>query len=151
MESKKVWISGKWQDSSSGETFEVANPAANEVIALVESGNADDIDRAVRAARESFEEGPWGRMSGVERGQILKRAAAIINERTEELARLETLDTGKPITESLTIDIPASATALDYYGGMACDLKGDVISVAGGDFLDYAVHEFLGVVGVIIP
>src|SRR3954466_10448510 len=94
-----LFIGGKWQVSESGKTFSTINPATGEVICQVAEGDKADIDRAVKAARKAFEEGPWSKMSAAERGRLIHRLADLIEQHKEELAALETLDNGKPISD----------------------------------------------------
>src|SRR5579864_5485565 len=96
----KMLIDGKWVDSASGKTFETINPATGEVIARVAEGDKADVDKAVKAARKAFEKGPWRKMNARERGRLLYKLADLIEENVDELAALETLDNGKPITDS---------------------------------------------------
>src|SRR5437870_5787495 len=93
----KLLIDGKWVDSASGKTFETINPATGEVITRVAQGDKADVDAAVKAARTAFESGPWRKMNARERGRLLYRLADLIEQNVDELARLETLDNGKPI------------------------------------------------------
>src|ERR1700722_6291495 len=94
---RQLFINGQWSDAASGRTFETPNPATGEVLARVAEGDAEDINRAVRAARRAFEEGPWGRMTASERGRIIWRIGDLILEHVDELAQLESLDNGKPM------------------------------------------------------
>src|SRR5450755_4372604 len=93
----QLFINGQWVDSASGKTFETPNPATGEVLASIAEGDAEDIDRAVRAARAAFDTGPWSRMTPSERGRIIWRVGDLILEHAEELAQLESLDNGKPV------------------------------------------------------
>src|SRR3954469_2222565 len=97
-------INGKWQDSVSGKTFETINPATGEVICNVAEGDKADIDLAVAAARKAFESGPWPKMSAAERGRLLNKLADLIEQNADELARLESLDNGKPIRDAQAAD-----------------------------------------------
>lgn len=146
----QLFIDGKWVPSSSGKTFETINPATEEVIARVAEGSTADIDKAVKAARKAFESGPWPKMKASEREGILRRIAELIRKNQEELARLETLDSGKPIQNSRTIDIPASASSFDYYAGWADKLMGETVPADPG-FFTYTLREPLGVIGAITP
>jgi aldehyde dehydrogenase (NAD+) len=146
----ELWIDGKWSPSESGRTFETMNPATEELIARVAEAHEADIDRAVRAARKAFESGPWPRMRARERGKILQRIAALIRDHLEELAHLETLDTGKPIQNSRQIDIPVAAEAFDYFAGWVDKLVGETIP-ADPEYFSYTLREPLGVIGAITP
>ena len=92
----QLFINGQWVDAASGKTFETPNPATGETLARIAEGDAEDVDRAVRAARRAFEEGPWGRMTPSERGRIIWRIGDLIIQHNDELAQLESLDNGKP-------------------------------------------------------
>ncbi|MZH41893.1 MAG: aldehyde dehydrogenase family protein, partial [Nitrospinae bacterium] len=94
---QKLLIDGKQVDSAGGETFEVLDPSDNSVLTRVPKGEKEDIDRAVKAARKAFENGPWRKMSVSERGKLIWKLADLIEQRTEEFAQLETLDNGKPL------------------------------------------------------
>lgn len=117
-----LFIDGAFHDPQDGTTFKTVNPATEEVLADVAEAGAADVDRAVAAARGAFE-GAWGRMSGRDRGKYLFRIARIIQERSRELAVLETLDNGKPIRESRDVDIPLAAAHFFYYAGWADKLE----------------------------
>src|SRR5580693_4426546 len=98
---RQLFINGQWAEAASGKTFATPNPATGETLARVAEGDAEDIDRAVRAAREAFDNGPWGRITPSERGRIVWRIGDLILEHAEELAQLESLDNGKPYTVAL--------------------------------------------------
>ena len=146
----KLWINGNWAEAESGRTFETVNPATEEVISKVAEAGERDIDRAVKAARKAFESGPWSQMKASEREKILRRIASLINDHKDELATLETLDSGKPIQNARQIDIPAAAEAFDYYSGWADKLTGETIP-ANPDYFSYTLREPLGVIGAITP
>lgn len=146
----KMLIGGKWSDSVSGETFATVHPATEEKIADVARGNAQDIDRAVKAARKAFEEGPWPKMDARDRGRLIGRLADLIEQHKEELAALETLDNGKPINDSLAADIPLVIDCLRYYAGWADKITGKTVPIRG-DYFCYTLREPVGVVGQIIP
>jgi aldehyde dehydrogenase (NAD+) len=146
----KMLIDGKWIDSVSGRTFETINPATGEVIAKVAEGEKPDVDKAVAAARRAFEKGPWRTTTARERGRLLNRLADLIEEHKEELAALETLDNGKPITDSLNADLPLVIDCYRYYAGWSDKIEGKTIPISGPYFC-YTRHEPVGVVGQIIP
>lgn len=135
-----LFIAGKWQKPSSGKYFPTVNPANGKVLAQIAEAHEKDVHLAVTAAQKAL--GPWQKLSGAERGRILFRIARLIQERSRELAVLETLDNGKPIRESRDIDIPLVAAHFFYYAGWA-------------DKLDYALGNSslkpVGVVGQVIP
>jgi len=148
-EQKRLLINNEWRDSSSGTTMPVVNPATEEVIAEVASADAADVDAAVRAARAALD-GPWGRMSARERGRLVSRLADRLTERLDEVARLETLHNGKPISESRNIEVPAAAECFEYYAGWADKVMGETIPVKG-NHLTYTLREPIGVVAAIVP
>jgi aldehyde dehydrogenase (NAD+) len=149
----KLFINGEFVDALSGKTFETHNPATGEVIAEIAEAQKEDIDLAVKAARAAFEDGsPWRKMSPRDRSRVLYKLADLIRANTEELAELETLDTGKPISESSRFDVPLSAECFEYYAGWPTKITGDVITPSsGGEALVYTLREPIGVCGQIIP
>ena len=146
---KHLLINNEWRPSSSGKTMEVVNPATEEVIASVASAGASDVDAAVAAARAALD-GPWGKMSARERGRLVSRLADRLMERADEVARLETIHNGKPISESRHIEIPAAAECFEYYAGWADKVMGETIPVKG-NHLTYTLREPIGVVAAIVP
>jgi aldehyde dehydrogenase (NAD+) len=146
----KLLINNEWVDSVSGKKFETINPATEEVIAEIAQADAVDVDIAVEAAKKAFSEGEWTRMSGGDRGALLYKLADLITAHQEELAHLETLDNGKPLKESLNIDLPLTIQCYRYFAGWADKIQGKTIPVAG-DFFSYTRHEPIGVIGQIIP
>jgi len=147
---KKLYINGEFVESVSGKTFETVNPATGETLATVYEGDKEDIDRAVKAAREAFDRGPWSKMSAAERSRIMYKLADLMEKHQEELAQLETLDNGKPIRETANADIPLSIEHMRYYAGWSTKIVGQTIPVSGSYF-NYTRHEPVGVVGQIIP
>jgi aldehyde dehydrogenase (NAD+) len=145
----QLLIDGKWKEAASGKRFDTLNPATGEVITSVAEADKADIDVAVRAARKAFEEGPWSRMTATERGKILYKLAGLIMEHREELAELETMDNGKPISDARNIDVPLVADCIEYYAGWANKVHGETIPVPG-PFLNYTLREPIGVVGQIV-
>ncbi len=146
----RMLIDGKWHDSKSGKTFETINPATEEVIAEVAEGNAADIDLAVKAARKAFDSGPWRKIDARDRGRLMYKLADLIESHIDELAELETLDNGKPISESRNADLPLVIDCLRYYAGWADKIHGQVIPIRG-HYHCYTRREPVGVVGQIIP
>ena len=116
---QQLFINGQWADAASGKTFETLNPATGETLAHVAEGGAEDIDRAVRAARKAFDHGPWSRMTPSERGRIIWRIGDLILEHAQELAQLESLDNGKPYAVALGADVPLAADMFHYMAGWA--------------------------------
>ncbi|MHB1559995.1 MAG: aldehyde dehydrogenase family protein [Isosphaeraceae bacterium] len=146
----KMLIDGKWVDSASGKTFATINPATEEIIAQVAEGDAADVDRAVQAARRAFDSGPWRKADARDRGRMLNKLADLIEANIDELAELETLDNGKPISESRNGDLPLVVDCLRYYAGWADKIHGQTIPVRGRYFC-YTRREPVGVAGQIIP
>lgn len=146
----QCFIDGQWVDAVSGKTFETIHPATEEVIAQVAEGDSADIDAAVGAARRAFDEGPWRTMDARDRGSLMRRLADLIEEEIDYLAALETLDNGKPISDSRNADLPLVVDCLRYYAGWCDKIQGDTIPIRG-DFFCYTRREPVGVVGQIIP
>nr|WP_298372358.1 betaine-aldehyde dehydrogenase [uncultured Halomonas sp.] len=146
LETQQLFIDGKRVDATSGDTFEITNPANGEHLATIQQASKADVDRAVASAREGQK--IWGAMSGMERSRILQRAVALLRERNDELAHLETLNTGKPISETSTVDIVTGADSLEYYAGLAPAIEGTQIPLREDSFV-YTRREPLGVVGAI--
>ena len=153
---RQLFINGQWSNAASGETFETPNPATGETLARVAEGGAEDIDRAVRAARKAFEEGPWSRMTASERGRVIWRIGDLILEHVDELAQLESLDNGKPFAVAQAADVPLAADLFHYMAGWATKIEGNTINISvpympGANFHSYTLREPVGVVGQIIP
>ncbi len=146
----KLFINGKWVDSISGKTFDTLNPATEEILTSVAEGDNVDIDLAVAAARKAFEDGPWRKMDARDRGRILFKITDLVEKNKDELAWLDTLDNGKPISETTNADLPLVIDCLLYYAGWADKIHGETIPVRGG-FFNYTTREPVGVVGQIIP
>ena len=144
----RLFIGGKFVDAASGETLVTVNPHDNSPIAEVAMAGAEDVDRAVAAAKAA--QPAWARLSASERGRILLKLADKVEENAEELARLESLDTGHPLRDSRTLDVPRTALCYRYFGGMADKFEGSVIPVDAG-FLNYLLREPVGVVGQVVP
>jgi aldehyde dehydrogenase (NAD+) len=143
-------IGNRWVPSESGETFATCNPATGEEICQVAAAGAPDVDKAVRAARSAFERGPWRRMNASERGRLLHRLADLIESHGDELARLESLDNGKPVSLAKRVDVAKTAACYRYFAGWADKVHGRTIPI-DGEFFCYTRHEPVGVVGQIIP
>jgi acyl-CoA reductase-like NAD-dependent aldehyde dehydrogenase len=149
----KLLIGGEWKASADGRAFESVDPATGEPIAEVAQAGAEDVDAAVKAARAAFEDGsPWRKAPAPERGRLLHRLADLIEEHAQELAELESLDNGKPLTYARTIDIGLTVAHFRYFAGWPTKVHGEVIPVAGGDgMFVYTRREPVGVCGQIIP
>src|SRR5689334_7912030 len=153
---RKLFIDGQWTEAASGKTFETPNPATGETLANVAEGDAEDINRAVSAARNAFESGPWSRMTPSDRGRLIWKIGDLILEHTEELAQLESLDNGKPIAVARAADVPLAADLFHYMAGWATKLEGNTISLSVPYTPDAQYHAFtrrepIGVVAQIIP
>ena len=148
IEPGKLWIAGKPVASSSGKQIDVINPATGAKLASVERGEAADVDRAVKAARRALESGPWPKMNASERSKILWRIGELIDKHRDELALLETLNTGKTLKGAQRGDMKPAADIFNYYAGWARHYHGEVIPV-DGPFLNYTLREPVGVVGMI--
>src|SRR6476659_8053769 len=146
---KQLLINGEWRDAAGGKTMPVVNPATEDVIAEVANASASDVDAAVAAARAALD-GPWGKMSARERGRIVWKMGERLMETIDEVARLETLHNGKPITESRHIELPMAAECLQYFAGWADKTGGETIPVKGNNFV-YTLREPIGVVAAIVP
>jgi acyl-CoA reductase-like NAD-dependent aldehyde dehydrogenase len=149
---KKLFIGGKWVESASGKTFATINPSTGEVLAKVAEGGAEDIDRAVAAARKAHERGVWRDLPPSERAKALWRAGDLIEERAQEFAELESLDNGMPINDALLFHVPITAATFRYYAGWATKLEGGTQQTSfPGTYLSYTLRQPVGVVGQIIP
>jgi acyl-CoA reductase-like NAD-dependent aldehyde dehydrogenase len=144
----KLAIGGEFVDALDGSTFDVFNPHDGSKLAEVAEAKPRDVDRAVEAAQAAFP--GWRRMAAAGRGRLLLKLADAVEARAEELATLESTDTGHPIRDSSRLDVPRTAATFRYFGGMADKHQGDVIPVDAG-FLNYLVREPIGVIGQIVP
>jgi phenylacetaldehyde dehydrogenase len=153
---RQVLIDGRWQSARDEETFEVLNPATEEVIAHVADCKKADVDLAVAAARKAFDSGPWPAMSPSQRGRILWKIGDLILENLEELAQLESLDNGKPIGVARAADVPLAADIFHYMAGWATKIEGNTLALSvpytpGTEYHAYTRREPIGVVAQIIP
>lgn len=144
------FIGGQFEPSSNGEYFDDTNPATGELICRVASGNAQDIDKAVKAAKQAYETGPWARMSVAERAKVIHKIGDLILENRQALAKAESMDTGKPLAESLDGDIPRSAQNFHFFAAYAQAQAEESFSVAENE-RHFTVREPLGVAGLITP
>ena len=145
----QLFIDGQWVDAESGKTFTTPNPATGETLAEVAEADKADIDKAVVAARKAFE-GKWSKISARDRGRLLYKLSQLIEEHSTELAALETADNGKPIKESMYVDLPQVVENFEYFAGWATKIEGETIPVPGKMF-NYTLREPIGVCGQIIP
>ncbi len=146
----KLFIGGKWVDATDGKSYPTINPATAEPITQIADAGERDADLAVQAARLAFDSGPWAEMSAADRAKILWKLGDLIDQHSEELGTLETLDNGKPIFESRYVDMPMAAEVFRYYAGWATKIHGETIPVRG-PFLNYTLREPVGVVAAIVP
>ena len=152
----KLLIGGQWVEAATGETFPTLNPATEETLAEVARGGAEDIDRAVRAARLAFDDdSPWRRMSASDRGKVVWRIGDLIEEHADELALLESLDNGKPVSVARAADVALAADLFHYMAGWPTKIEGSTVPItavtAPGEYLAYTLREPVGVVAQIIP
>ncbi|XP_048232763.1 benzaldehyde dehydrogenase, mitochondrial [Ricinus communis] len=146
----KLLINGQFVDAASGRTFPTLDPRTGEVIAHVAEGDAEDINRAVSAARKAFDEGSWPKMTAYERSRIMLRFADLIEKHNDELAALETWDNGKPYEQAAKGEIPMVARLFRYYAGWADKIHGLTVPADGQHHVQ-TLHEPIGVAGQIIP
>jgi betaine-aldehyde dehydrogenase len=145
----KMFVNGEWVASASGKTFPVYDPSTEEVIAQVPESDAKDVDRAVSAAKQAFEEGPWSQTTAQNRGRILQRLSEKIRAEAAKLAEIEAVNCGKPIVEA-EYDINDVTTCFEYYAGLATKISGHVNPVPD-NALSLSLKEPVGVAGQIIP
>ncbi len=148
---KRLLIDGAWVEAASGRTFATLDPATGERLAEVAEGDATDIDRAVKAARRAFDEGPWSTMTPAERSRLIWRLADLIEERSEVLAQLETLDNGKPLAVARRDDLGGTVDYFRYYAGWPTKVEGATVPVSVANTFAYTLRQPVGVCGQIIP
>src|SRR6056297_1218358 len=146
----QMYIDGKWQDAVSRETREIIYPCDGSHIATVAEGGIEDVDRAVKAARKAFDEGPWPSTPAAERGRLVEKLADKVEEYREELARLESLDTGKTVEESRW-DMDDIAGIFRYFGQLADKEGGEIIQSPVPNTTSRVVREPVGVAAQISP
>ncbi|CAB3393377.1 aldehyde dehydrogenase family protein [Kyrpidia spormannii] len=148
---KRLLVGGRWIPSQSGRCFETLDPATGDVLTTVYEAGEEEVEAAVQAARRALD-GPWKSLSPAERGRLLWRLSDLLEAHADELAQLESLDTGKPLTETMLVDIPYTVDHFRYYAGWTTKLSGEVLPVsAPGQYLAYTRREPVGVVGAIVP
>jgi acyl-CoA reductase-like NAD-dependent aldehyde dehydrogenase len=147
---RELFIDGRFMPARSGATFDCISPIDGSRIASVAAGDAPDIDAAVASGRAAFERGDWSRAAPKQRKQVLLRFAEALRTHAEELALTETLDMGKPISDSLSVDVPSAANCIQWYGE-ATDKIYDEVAPTGHQSLALVMREPLGVVGAIVP
>ena len=144
----KLFIDGEFVDAEARSRIPVLNPHDNSLITEVAEAQQADIDRAVEAARRAFP--AWAKLAAMDRGRLLLKLAEAIDANAEELAKLESIDTGHPVRDTRGLDVVRTAVTFCYFGGMADKFQGSVVPVEAG-FLNYVLREPLGVVGQIVP
>jgi phenylacetaldehyde dehydrogenase len=148
----RLLIDGKLVDAASGKTFPVYNPATGTILAQVAEADAVDVDLAVKAARRAFDDGPWNKMSPSDRGKLLWKLADLVEQHSEELAEIESIDNGKPVAVARMADVPLAVDMFRYMAGWATKITGSTIPLSfPGEYLSYTLREPVGVVGQIIP
>ncbi|KAF4362429.1 hypothetical protein F8388_012221 [Cannabis sativa] len=146
----KNLINGHFVDAASGKTFPTYDPRSGEVLAHVAEGDAEDIDRAVAAARKAFDEGPWPKMTAYERSRVLLRFADLVEKHNDEISALESWNNGKPFEQAAKAEVPMLARLFRYYAGWADKIHGLTVP-ADGNYHVQTLHEPIGVAGQIIP
>ncbi|MGB0595421.1 MAG: aldehyde dehydrogenase family protein [Rubripirellula sp.] len=146
----ECFIGGEWVPAVSGKTFATINPATEQEIAQIAEGDQADVDAAAKAAHKAFESGPWSTMDARDRGKLMFALAQRMEDEIDNLARLETLDNGKPLGDSRNVDLPLAIDCLRYYAGYADKIHGSTIPIRG-NHLCYTRREPVGVAGQIIP
>ncbi len=148
----KLYINGEFVPSESGELFDIINPVNNEVFAQAYKGGLADVNKAIAAAREAFDHGPWGKMTNLQRSQLLFKARDILSRRIEEFAALEALDCGKNYAGALYYEAVKGLDGFEYSASKARTIEGKVVPVdGGGSYFNYVTWNPLGVVGEILP
>jgi len=150
MREYKMFVGGEWVDAQSGETFESINPYTGRVWATAPKAGDEDVDRAVGAAREAFDEGPWGKMTGTERARLMRRLAELLAENADDIAVVESTDNGKLIRE-MGGQLNALPEWYYYFAGAADKIQGETIPSHNPNFFVYTRREPMGVVGAIVP
>jgi aldehyde dehydrogenase (NAD+) len=146
----RLLINNEWIPSESGKTFSTFNPATGEELAQISEADAADVDKAVRVARKAFERGPWRKTNASERGRLLNRLADLVEQNADELATLETLDNGMPLSVARHVAVPLIVGHFRYFAGWSDKNHGKTIPI-NGDYFCYTRHEPVGVVGQITP
>ncbi|MFN2483777.1 MAG: aminobutyraldehyde dehydrogenase [Candidatus Limnocylindria bacterium] len=152
VETRKLFIGGEWVAGSSGETIDVISPATGEIVGRVQKATRADVDRAVAAARAAFDDGRWSNLGFADRSAILWKAADLLEQRTQEVARLESLQTGKPMKLSADSDVWFTVDNLRYYATAARHIDdGKSAGEYTGGHTSYVRREPIGVIGQVVP
>lgn len=148
----KLLIGDQWLDSASGETFDTIDPATGQVIGTVPYAGKEDVDRAVMAAREAFDNGPWSKMTPLARSRIIWKLADLIDKYGDELAQIDSLDNGKSVANARAVDVGFSVDLLHYMSGWCTKITGDVVpNSLPGDWFTYTLKQPIGVCALIVP
>lgn len=150
IEPGRLFIGGQWREAADGARAEVVEPSRGAVVTTVADAGAADVDAAVRAAREAFDDGAWSGSSGRERGRVLYRVAELIRENADTIAELESRDVGKPITLAHAVDVTNAANDYEYFAALAQSLDGSVRDTPM-NALAYVRRRPIGVVAAITP
>jgi acyl-CoA reductase-like NAD-dependent aldehyde dehydrogenase len=150
MHTSEVFVGGQWRPPASGETYDTINPATEEVSAHVAKCDERDVDAAVQAARRAFDQGPWPRMAAAERARLLWKLADLIGAHLDEMARLESVNTGKTLFDSGKVELPFAAEVFRYYAGWTTKIHGETLNLRDGAFT-FTLRQPIGVVGAIVP
>ncbi|XP_027923259.1 aldehyde dehydrogenase family 2 member B7, mitochondrial-like isoform X2 [Vigna unguiculata] len=150
IEHNQLLIDGMFVDAASGKTFPTNDPRTGDTIAKVAEADVEDVNRAVRAARKAFDEGPWPKMTAYERSRIILRCADILEKHNDEVAAIETWDSGKPYEQAANVEIPMVVRLFRYYAGWADKIHGLTVP-ADGSYHVQTLHEPIGVAGQIVP
>jgi len=150
MKAGEIFIGGDWRQPVASETYQPINPANEEPLAAVGKGDERDIDLAIAAARKAFDEGPWPRMGAHERSRIVWRLGDLIQQNLDEMARLESLCTGKTLFDSGKVEIPFAADVFRYYAGWATKIHGETLQLRDNAFT-FTLRQPVGVIGAIVP
>src|SRR5262245_31752680 len=134
MHTSEVFVGGQWRAPASGETYATINPATEEVSAQVAKGDERDVHLAVQAARRAFDQGPWPRMAAAERARLLWKLADLITANLDEMARLESVNTGKTFFDSGKVELPFAAEVFRYYAGWTTKIHGETLNLRDGAF-----------------
>jgi acyl-CoA reductase-like NAD-dependent aldehyde dehydrogenase len=148
---RQLFIDGRWSDAASGNRLTTLNPATGQPLAEIAAAEAVDIEKAVAAARRAFDDGRWTGLTPMQRSRILWRVGELIERDAEELALIETLDNGKPLSSARKVDLPQAAQHFFYHAGWCTKLEGETMPVSWPRHLAYTLREPVGVVGQIIP
>jgi acyl-CoA reductase-like NAD-dependent aldehyde dehydrogenase len=150
MTTEQIFVGGQWRPPSSGETYATINPATEEESARVAKGDERDIDAAVQAARRAFDQGPWPKMPAAERARVLWKLGDLITANLDEMARLESINTGKTLFDSGKVELPFAAEVFRYYAGWTTKIHGDTLNLRDGAFT-FTLRQPVGVIGAIVP